>query len=61
VPFGFAHVVSGLAPKNDQLMSENYILGRKSAARLEWRGNDGQKKAEQSEHCRLTLGESASE
>jgi type IV secretory pathway VirD2 relaxase len=47
-----------LTPQNDQLMSENRILCLKSALRLEWRGQDGQDEAEQSEHGPLTLGDS---
>jgi hypothetical protein len=34
----------------DQLMSENRILCPKSALQLEWRGQNGQNEAEQSEH-----------
>jgi hypothetical protein len=45
-------------PQNDQLMSVNHILSLKSALRLEWRGQDGQDEAEQSEHDPLTLGDS---
>jgi hypothetical protein len=39
-----------LTPQNDQLMSKNRILGFKPALRPEWRGQDGQHEAEQSEH-----------
>ena len=49
-----------LAPQNDQLMSERSILSLKPALRLEWRGQDGQDKAEQCKHCALTLGDSCS-
>jgi hypothetical protein len=47
-----------LTPQYDQLTSERRILCLKPAFRLEWRGQDGQDKAEQSEHCPLTLGDS---
>src|SRR4029077_12422459 len=43
--------VGHLAPQNDQLMSERRILGLKPAFRLEWRGQDGQNKANQRNHC----------
>jgi hypothetical protein len=39
-------------------MSERRVLGFKPALRLEWRGQDGQDEAEQSEHSPLTLGDS---
>jgi hypothetical protein len=41
-----------------QLMSMCCILSFKPALRLEWRGQDGQDKAEQREHYPLTLGDS---
>jgi hypothetical protein len=47
-----------LTPQNDQLMSENRILCLKSALRLEWRAQNGQDEAEQSEHGSQTLGDS---
>src|SRR5882757_11126575 len=40
-----------LAPQDDQLMSEDRILRLKPALRLEWRGQDGQNKANQHNHC----------
>jgi hypothetical protein len=49
---------SHLTPQNDQLMSERRILCLKSALRLEWRGQNGQDEAEQSEHSPQTLGDS---
>jgi hypothetical protein len=47
-----------LTPQNDQLMSENRILCLKPTLRLEWRGQNGQDEAKQSEHGPLTLGDS---
>ena len=49
-----------LTPQSDQLMSERHVLCFKPALRLEWRGQDGQDEAEQSEHGLLTLGDSVS-
>ena len=49
-----------LTPQYYQLMSERRILCLKPALRLEWRGQDGQDEAEQSEHRPLTLGDSVS-
>jgi hypothetical protein len=48
-----------LAPQNDQLMSEHRILCLKPAFRLEWRDQNGQDEAEQSEHDPQTLGDSS--
>jgi hypothetical protein len=39
-------------------MSERRVLCLKSALRLEWRGEQGQEEAEQSDHRKLTLGDS---
>ena len=47
-----------LPSQNNQLMSERRILCLKPNLRLEWRGQDGQEKAEQCEHCALTLSDS---
>jgi len=47
-----------LTSQNDQLMSERYILCLKPALRLEWRGQNGQDEAEQSERGPKTLGDS---
>src|SRR5665213_1356179 len=47
-----------LAPQNDQLMSEHRILCLKPAFRLEWRAQNGQDEAAQSEHGPQTLGDS---
>lgn len=47
-----------LTRQNDQLMSEKRILSLKSDLRLVWRGQNGQDKVKQSEHCQQTLGDS---
>ncbi len=47
-----------LTPQNDNRMSEHRILSLKPAFRLEWRGQNGQDEAEQSEHGPQTLGDS---
>jgi hypothetical protein len=47
-----------LTPQDEQLMSENRILCFKPTLRLEWRGQNGQDEAEQSEHDSTTLGDS---
>ena len=47
-----------LAPQNDQLMSEHRILCLKPAFRLEWRDQNGQDEAAQSEHDPVRLGDS---
>src|SRR3974390_1693961 len=49
-----------LTPQYDQLTSERRILSLKPALRLEWPGQDGQDKAEQSDNSPLTLGDSVS-
>ena len=49
-----------LTPQNDQLLSECHVLRFKPSLRLEWRGQDGQDKAEQCKHRALTLGDSFS-
>ena len=41
-----------LPPQYDQLMSERSVLCLKSALRLEWRGEQGQEEAQQSDHRR---------
>src|SRR5258706_14055821 len=46
-----------LTTQDDQLMSENSILGLKPALRLEWRGKDGQNETEQPDHS-ASLGDS---
>src|SRR5229473_4733084 len=40
-----------LTPQDSQLMSERCILCLKPALRLEWRGQDGQNKVDQLDHC----------
>ena len=45
-----------LTPQYDQLTSERRILCLKPALRLEWRGQNGQDEAEQSEHGPQMLG-----
>ena len=47
-----------LAPQNDNRMSEHRILSLKPAFRLEWRGQNGQDEAEQSERDPQMLGDS---
>jgi hypothetical protein len=49
-----------LTPQNNQLMSEQRILGFKPALRLEWRGQDGQYETYQRDHGALTLCDSFS-
>jgi hypothetical protein len=44
-------------PQDDQLMSKHRILCFKPQLRLEWRGQDGQRETEQSDHS-ANLGES---
>ncbi len=44
-----------LTPQNEQLMSENRILRLKPAFRLEWRGQNGQDEAAQSEYDPVKL------
>jgi hypothetical protein len=41
-----------LPPQYDQLMSERRVLCLKSAFRLEWRGEQGQPEAKESDHRR---------
>jgi hypothetical protein len=43
-----------LTPQHRQLTSERRILSFKPALRLEWRGQDGQNKKYQRDHCALT-------
>src|SRR5499427_2225865 len=45
------------APQDNQLMSKHRVLGFKPQLRLEWRGQDGQSEAEQSNHP-ASLGDS---
>jgi hypothetical protein len=45
-------------PQYDQLMPEDRIFCLKSGLRLEWRGQNCQHKAKQSEHDPQTLGDS---
>jgi two-component sensor histidine kinase len=44
-------------PHDIQLMSKRRVLGLKPQLRLEWRGQDGQNKAEQPDHS-ASLGDS---
>src|SRR6266545_4583112 len=48
-----------LASQRDQLVSERGILRFKSARRLERRGQQPEKEAQQRNHCRVTLRDSA--
>jgi hypothetical protein len=47
-----------LTSQYDQLMSEHRVLGLKPALRPEWRGQNGEDEADQSEHRPQTLGDS---
>src|ERR1700733_12167911 len=44
-------------PQDDQLMSKHRVLSLKPQLRLEWRGQDGQNEAEQTDHS-ASLGDS---
>jgi len=46
-PFGKAILPT---PQDNQLMSKHRVLGFKPQLRLEWRGQDGKKETEQSDH-----------